>query len=126
MGKKENKLIVEIDPIGKPRMTRADRWKQRDCVNRYWKFKDKLVLAAKKQDFSLCDGLNYFFVLSMPRSWSKKKREAMNLKPHKQKPDLDNLLKSVFDSLLQDDSVISSIKGSRKLWGLKGMIVIGE
>jgi Holliday junction resolvase RusA-like endonuclease len=35
----------------------------------------------------------------MPESWSKKKKERMNLKPHQQTPDADNLFKAFTDTL---------------------------
>ena len=43
---------------------------------------------------------------------------------HTQKPDLDNLLKAVFDAHLSDDSGIHTIGGVSKIWGLKGRISI--
>jgi len=59
----------------------------------------------------------------MPASWSKKKRALMNETPHQAKPDIDNMLKAVFDSLLTDDSGIHTIIEVRKVWGEKGAIV---
>ncbi|HGV3500426.1 TPA: RusA family crossover junction endodeoxyribonuclease, partial [Klebsiella michiganensis] len=36
--------IYDITPIGKTRMTRADKWKQRDVVLRYRAFCDEVRL----------------------------------------------------------------------------------
>jgi Holliday junction resolvase RusA-like endonuclease len=58
----------------------------------------------------------------MPQSWSKKKRVAMDGQPHQQKPDLDNLTKSLLDALFEDDSHLGH--WTSKLWGETGMIVI--
>jgi len=105
-------------------MTKSDRWKQRSCVQRYWRFKDKISGVAMRQGFTLTDALHYFFIIAMPKSWPKKKKEKMQGKPHKTKPDIDNILKSVFDSLLGDDSKISSIASAKKTWGVLGEIII--
>lgn len=115
---------AEIIPVPKPRMTRADRWKRRPCVLRYWAFKDKMNILANKQNFQLSDHLFYNFIFPMPKSWNKKKKKEMILKPHTQKPDLDNCLKAVWDCLLEDDSGISAIGGATKSWGEKGCILI--
>lgn len=56
----------------------------------------------------------------MPPSWSEKKRREMEGKPHQQKPDLDNLLKSL-DALYEDDSVIWKIS-AEKVWAREGFI----
>jgi len=119
-------MIFKIDPIGKPRMTQRDKWIKRPNVQKYWDFKDYLCLQAKKEKFELKDNMNYLFYISMPKSWSKKKRKEMQGKKHKQKPDLDNILKAVWDSLLQDDSVISSVGSVCKFWGEDGIIVINS
>ena len=34
----------------------------------------------------------------MPKSWSLKKKKAMNGKPHRQTADIDNLLKALIDA----------------------------
>ena len=62
------------------------------------------------------------FVLPMARSWTKKKKVAMNGIHHEQKPDLDNLCKSVFDVMYPDDSGIHTIN-ARKIWGQDGKII---
>lgn len=63
------------------------------------------------------------FVIAMPRSWSKKKRAEMDGEKHKQKPDLDNLIKALLDAIYSDDCAISSYS-ARKVWGQKGQIII--
>ena len=113
-------LIIPIKPIPKPRMTRSDKWKKRKCTTEYWKYKDELA----KYDIDLSSGiLNIIFFLKMPDSWSKKKKRENNLKPHNQTPDLDNLIKSVLDCVLNQDNFIYRIK-AEKLWSTKNLIVI--
>lgn len=112
----------QVTPIGKPRMTRADKWKQRPPVLRYRVFCDEVRLY----DISLpAGGSHVTFVMPMPASWSKKKRAEMDGKPHQQKPDIDNLTKSLLDALFDDDAHIWGIRAS-KIWGETGAIIIQE
>ena len=112
----------EILPIPKPRMSRQDAWKKRDCVVRYWNFK----AHCKLLDLKLPEGAFAIdFILPMPKSWSAKKRAAMLHKPHQQKPDIDNLLKAQFDAVFDDDCHIAQVQGA-KWWGEIGCIYIRE
>ena len=65
------------------------------------------------------------FGIPVSASWSSKKKIRMHGMPHQNKPDIDNLLKAVFDALLPDDSVIHSIQAS-KVWSQAGWIRIEE
>lgn len=115
-------MIINITPVAKPRMVRSDKWKKRPVVLSYWAFKDELTLLTNKAGVKLSDELNVVFVFPMPISWSKKKRQEMDGKPHKQTPDLDNCIKAVGDILLKDDSGIYKINAS-KHWGAEGKII---
>jgi len=61
----------------------------------------------------------------MPKSWSKKKKLEMVGRPHKQKPDLDNLLKALLDAVFDEDCEIWDIQAT-KYWNTRGMIIIKE
>ena len=111
-------------PIAKPRMTQRDKWAKRPAVMRYRAFADELRFQASGQSFSLENGLAYEFHLAMPSSWSKKKRLEKLGKLHDQKPDIDNLIKSVFDSLLEQDCVIGHIGQVKKVWAIAPKIII--
>ena len=116
----------KVDPIGKPRMTISDKWKKRDCVQRYWAFKDSIKRQAAKNGYKLMpSGDHIGFIIPMPKSWSLKKKAHMDGSPHTQKPDIDNLEKALFDSLLDDDAVIWNISAS-KHWGSVGKILISR
>ena len=104
-------------------MVRSDRWKKRSVVTKYWAFKDLINLAAKNQNFTLGDSFYAIFEIEMPESWSQKKKDKMNGRPHQQKPDGDNLIKSVQDSLLQEDSHIWKFSAEKR-WGRKNRIII--
>lgn len=122
MGDTKN-LSVYVDPVGKPRMTQSDKWKKRPCVLRYREFADELRKQCNEAEFvPPTEGLSVTFWLPMPESWSQKKKDRMWAKPHQQKPDWDNLVKSVFDALLEDDSKVWSVNKIEKLWGYHGRI----
>jgi len=104
-------------------MTRADRWKKRPCVLRYWDFADVLRAAAAAQNFELGDRIKIEFHIAMPKSWSKKKRSEMEGRPHKNKPDLDNCIKSCADILKKEDKTIYEITAT-KSWSREPRIII--
>lgn len=107
-------VIINILAMGKPRMTRSDRWKKRDCVLRYRSWCDELRAAIGEipQDAYRVDWTAYF---PIPKSYSKKQREAMKGQLHQVKPDRDNIDKAVCDALFKQDQVIA--QGSQcKMW----------
>lgn len=116
-------LRFDIEPIGKPRMVRSDAWSGRESVARYWKFKDDLNMLAKSKKYEIGYTLDIKFYLSMPKSWSKKKRKLMNKKTHTSKPDFDNLVKAFTDSLMESDSCLYDVR-IRKYWAIKGYIEV--
>lgn len=63
--------------------------------------------------------------MPMPKSWSEKKRLELDGKPHQQKPDIDNLQKSIQDALAIEDSYIWDAHCT-KYWGRDGSITIEE
>jgi Holliday junction resolvase RusA-like endonuclease len=110
----------QITPLGKPRMTQRDRWKQRPAVLRYRAFCD----AVRASGVELPEaGAHVTFVLPMPRSWSKRKRAEMDGQPHRQKPDVDNLTKALLDAVLKDDAAVWDIRASKR-WGQVGQIIV--
>lgn len=114
-------LEIQINPCGKPRMTRSDRWRMRPAVLKYRAFADRLRSQFGRRKFPI--PFSCVFVIPMPKSWSEKKRVMFDGAPHQQKPDLDNLIKSVWDTLLDDDSLVHTIVECRKEWGREGRIV---
>ena len=115
---KEYKII----PVPKPRQTRSDKWKKRDCVMRYRAFADQVHYSGMTLP-ECC--YHIIFVLPMPASWSKKKKAEMDGKPHRQRPDRDNLEKALLDALYDDDSHIWDGR-TTKIWGREGKIIIKE
>lgn len=109
-----------ITGIGKPRMMRHRRCNATPAAERYWAFKEEVKINNVK----LPDcGYHLFFILPMPKSWSKKKKEEMNGRPHQQKPDKDNLEKALLDAVFKDDSAIWDGRVT-KVWGYEGKIIV--
>jgi Holliday junction resolvase RusA-like endonuclease len=109
-----------ITPVPKPRMTRADKWKKRPCVTRYWEYKDKIKGSGISIPKSNC---HITFIIPMPKSWSKKKMDDMLGKPHQQRPDIDNLHKGLLDAIFEDDCQVWDHRVT-KLWGITGSILV--
>lgn len=110
-------------PVAKPRMTQADRWKKRPVVEKYWKFKDNIKAQAKRQGFKLGQAYKVTFYLPLPKSMSMKRKEAFLNKPHKIRPDLDNMIKSLNDCLLEEDGAVYYVTAQKK-WGVGGKIIV--
>lgn len=108
-----------IIPMGKPRMTRRDKWKKRPCVVAYHAFKDQ----CRAQDMIIPVPCKITFNMPMPSSWSQKKKAQMDGQPHLQKPDIDNLVKAVLDAVLEEDSHVWSISAEKR-WSYMPSIVI--
>lgn len=92
-------------PIGKPRMTRRDQFIMRPAAQRYWKFKDALLIAAGPLPPSP-DMVIITAWVPMAKSWSKKKQTEMAGKPCRNTPDWDNIGKGVCDALFDQDCMI--------------------
>jgi len=119
----DNKLEFNGTPVAKPRMTQADRWKKRPVVEKYWRFKDAIVATAKQQDFKLGAAYKVTFVMPLPKSMSMKQKRLRHNKPHMIRPDLDNMLKSLNDCLMEEDSSVHYIT-CKKIWGASGKIIV--
>ncbi len=124
----------DIKPCPAPRMTQSDKWRldpyhtnpkqrQRPPVTRYFAFKEQFNKLCDANGYNLTAVLKILFVVEMPISWSKKKQFEMNHKPHQQRGDTDNLVKSVLDSGGLEDGFVWNIHAI-KLWGYKPKIII--
>ena len=114
-------MIIPITPVSKPRQTRADVWKKRPVVLKYRKFADELRAFCKENNFVPSEELEMEFYLAMPKSWSKKKKAEMEGKPHRQRPDSDNLAKAVLDALMPEDCTVWSLNVIKR-WSREGYI----
>lgn len=111
-------IVIEGQPIGKPRMTAADRWKKRACVLRYFAWSDKARKAAgDRLNGRNIEGVTIRAFFAMPESWSHSKKLQMDGAKHFQKPDFDNIQKAVADALLENDEIIADSTFSKR-WTL--------
>lgn len=112
-------VTIQGDPIGKPRMTQADKWKRRPCVLEYRRWADKaretlvreITAGLLGTDNKLPKGIydvSWIAYIGMAESWSKKKRALLSGKPHFGKPDRDNIDKAILDALFSDDRGVAS------------------
>ena len=116
---------LDIPPCPKPRMTRADRWKKRKSVVKFFAFRDAVRQFQETHAISWWS-FDIEFHVPMPKSWSKKKQTLHNGQPHNQRPDLDNYLKAWKDSVYEEDAVVWRIKAT-KLWtDGSGHIVVSQ
>lgn len=117
------RFVIPQAPVGKPRMTRRDRWKVRPRVGRYRLFADECRIAAgsshprKKLEIPVVAVFVRAF-FAMPDSWSMKRRRVMAGQVHRAKPDLDNVIKSVKDALLEHDEQVGMEGGVKRWCGL--------
>lgn len=114
-------MIYDITPVPKPRMTRRDKFKPSESAKRYFIFANECKLKKVKLPQ---ENAGVYFYIPMPNSWSDKKKDEMVGNPHKQRPDLSNLLKALEDAVYGDDSVIWSYSTVEKRWAHVGSIEI--
>jgi len=124
-------MILNIPPCSKPRMTQRDRWKKRQCVLDFFAFRDRIKQEIKKINTFMIkeppfdwDNLTVIFLVPMPKSWSKKKKDLMVGKPMQQRPDIDNYLKGLFDATHEEDSSIWKVTASKIWTDCTGKIII--
>lgn len=120
-----DRMIYRGEYCAKPRMVRSDKWSKRDCVEKYWSFKDELLLQVKEQGYKPSGNLELIFRIKMPASWSAKKRAKYNETRHLSKPDIDNLIKAVLDCLFYNDSSVYSVKAI-KYWAEESNIILSN
>lgn len=106
-------------PVGKPRMTRRDKWKKRDCVVKYRSWADEARAAiGRTTKFMLTRPMRLEVIafFDIPKS----NREAIPGNYHAVKPDGDNILKSVCDALFHNDQMIIQQKVTKYWAGAEG------
>ena len=105
-------------PMGKPRMTRRDKWAKRGCVVRYREWADRLRAAAGElPPAERVVELSWQATFEPPPSWSKKRRVAAIGQLHRSTPDLDNIAKGVADILYPGGDSAIAHGTFTKRWG---------
>ena len=129
-------VTLHGDPIGKPRMTQADKWRRRPCVLAYRAWADKARYAVRAAPASIGSHVDtssgvrpkfseaphrwtgqfvagiyevsWIAFIAMPASWSKKKKDALRGQLQFGKPDRDNIDKAILDALFPDDRGVAT------------------
>ena len=107
-------FTVPGEVVGKPRMTRRDKWQKRECVLHYRDYCDRIRAAAGEVSH-LPDKIRAVVYIAMPTSWSQRKKQQMNGQPHQSKPDSSNIIKGIEDALFEEDSCLWAIS-LEKFW----------
>lgn len=120
----------EIVPCPRPRVSSVNGFTKTYYPKKYEQFKAVLGLYLKSKIKTKLEGaikVEAHITMQMPKSWSKKKRMEMDGKYHTQKPDKDNLEKSLYDALtgvaFKDDSAVA-VGVTTKRWGEHGKAII--
>lgn len=69
----------------------------------------------------LPDSLGLIFQMPVPPSWSKRKKASHIGTPHRQKPDIDNLIKAFLDTIYGSHNPQSN--GDQHHWDIRGVKV---
>lgn len=122
---KKSLYIFDITPIGKPRMTRRDKWKntRTKAASKYMAWRNEFEQLISDQNFVLGDGVQVVFLLPFPGTWTKRKCDDMRGMPHQTKPDADNMLKGFIDVCCKTDQKIYE-KDVLKFWWDTGKIIV--
>ena len=113
--------------MGKPRATRKDKWNPSNPVIVYRKYKD-IIKAQLPDEYNLPEKVKMTFFLPFPKSYSQKKKQDIidnQESLHKVKPDVDNILKGVLDTLFENDSHVADVHVIKK-WctpGNEGILI---
>lgn len=102
---------IEPVPASRPRVTRWGTYYQ-EKYTQFRKDMASLLLGTKKTLYTEPLKVNLKFFFTMPKSWSKKKRDELDGTFKCSTPDMDNLEKAVYDSLndyiwIDDSQVVS-------------------
>ena len=126
--------LFDLIPFGAVRMTKRDtiftnpnhpdpKKRQREAVTKYFAFKNALSAQALMMGYELKKTLDIVFIVPLPESYSNIKKKKLIGMPCKKKPDIDNYVKAVLDTLKKEDGdvwLLSAIK----IYGYLGSVII--
>lgn len=94
---------------------RPEGLKRLERIEKYNNYKIEVSAEAKRVGFKMPEqGAHVTFYIPVSKSWRKHKKEAHHLKLHQERPDADNLYKSLSDSLMYEDKTIADIRITKK------------
>ena len=125
----KKKYILNITPQTNVRATQGDRIffripreKLRPAglsrllrLEKYNDYKSSLSALVKQQRFTIPEqNVHMIFYIPVPKTWKEYKKNEMHMKLHQQKPDIDNLVKAVFDSIFIEDKYIADFRATKR------------
>lgn len=116
-------FTIKVKPIGAVRLVHSDKWRKRPVAVKYFQYKEELKWKAL--NYVVKNELYLLFLLPIPESWTKKKKNELVYTKHQQRPDTDNLVKAVKDALMKEDSTVY-LECAFKFWGPHGKILFFE
>lgn len=129
----ELRFVISGSPVGAVRQTRRDAWKPRPTVLRYRLWRDlarlayreaginhQLTLGRKARTTGPPDEAHLVAWFDLPREQSNRANlERLPDGPHREKPDSDNVLKSLLDALFEEDKAVHTVSTSKR-WAREG------
>lgn len=142
------KFILHITPQTHIRTTHDDRkcfripetvliekypslLKRKKLIERYNDYKFRLWEEAQRQNFALSNaGMSIAFRMPVPPSWREGKKRKAHMQPCYSAPDIDNLLKAMFDTLRPSGKRLAKLRLENKagefiydasIWHLSGL-----
>lgn len=121
-------VFIPIQPVPKPRMTRADKWKVREVVARYRGFCDELRLRANVAGMELTGQVGLRFYMPIPKRLAHEMKMGRARLPlvHREKPDVDNLIKAVFDAMLDEDKTVYEVHAQKFYGETPGILIVTD
>lgn len=116
------RIVIEIIPQGAVRMTQRGKFVNTQA-QRYLNYKKFIAWEAKQQvgdPIQSAVSVKLGFIYPIPESWSsKKKHRALKQELLPQvKPDIDNVIKGVFDALngiaWKDDNLVVNVEAYKR------------
>ena len=123
-------LIVPAKPVAKarPRMTKSGHTYTDKATFQYERPVKILANPERGQREASTEALHVTmrFGFAMPNSWSKKKREERVGTFHRQRPDLDNLVKicDALNNIVWEDDCQVAVISAQKVWSETSFTVI--
>jgi hypothetical protein len=96
----------KLRPAGLSRLLRLEKYND---------YKSSLSALVKQQRFTIPEqNVHMIFYIPVPKTWKEYKKNEMHMKLHQQKPDIDNLVKAVFDSIFSEDKYIADFRATKR------------
>lgn len=112
-------MRIDIVPMGAVRMTQRGKWNNPNAL-RYLNYKQEIAYRLHQSFYTPrtdAVSIKVTFYMPIPQSWSKRKRSASDGMPCMVKPDIDNMIKGVFDAangvIWKDDNQVVKVESQK-------------